>query len=65
MNIRLIGSVLLLTLVAAICAVLPVAQRTLSSEQKPGDACLKVVQKVSQTPVLHTTLCIPDIGGGN
>lgn len=65
MNIRLIGSVLLLTLAAAVCAVLPIAQRTLSSEEKPGSACLKVVQKLSQTPVLHTTVCIPDIGGGD
>jgi hypothetical protein len=66
MKIRAIVNVLLLTLVAAVCAALLSAPHpVLSGKEKPGTLCLTAGQKVSQSPLLNTTICFPDIGGGD
>lgn len=63
-NGRVIATVLSMTVVAAICALLATSSTALSSKGKPGDGCIQVAQKVSNTPIVHTRICIPDIPTG-
>jgi hypothetical protein len=63
-NVRAIGTLLLLTVVVAICAVLSTSSPVLSSKGKRGDGCVQVVQKVSNRPIVHTRICLPDIPFG-
>jgi hypothetical protein len=60
-NVRGIAILLLLAVVAVIYSVLATSSPVLSSKDKPGDGCVQVVHKVSNTPVVHTRICIPDV----
>jgi hypothetical protein len=63
-NVRAIGTLLLLTVVAAICAVLSTSSPALLSKGKPGDGCVQVAQKVANRPIVRTRICFPDIPFG-
>ena len=66
-SVRMLASLLALTLVAGLLAVMAALHQSgsLSARPEPGTGCYLVHGKLGKRPVVQTNICWPNIPGGN